>query len=126
MMASLARKALWPTLLFRTLPAAVGAYLIGCGGGAEQPAARVERSTAPTAAAITAGVPDGDGGAVKAAVTGAYFYWNGDEKPGNEVYALIIGNNYHAVSGCKLTDFDAVLNSPFNKPTKQFQPETEI
>lgn len=50
-----------------------------------------------------------DGTVTTAPVSGDVFYWNGVRTPGNEVYRLLVGENFHAVSSCGLADFNAIV-----------------
>lgn len=62
-----------------------------------------------------------DGTFTTAPISGKVFYWNGTKTPGNEVYAFVIGENFHAVAGCSLADFNAVLGDPLNRPVEQLE-----
>src|SRR4051812_13028228 len=99
---------------------ATSSTLVGC-TGEHQTRGVAEHKSGAAREAVTATVVNSDGTTSVANVTGSVYYWNGDKVPGNEVYGLVIGANFHAVSGCKLADFNAVVGNAFNKPVEQLE-----
>lgn len=96
-----------------------GVSAAGCGAPEGMPSTGVPR-LGRSVNGLTATTILPNGSTTVAKITGNVFYWNGEHTSGNEVYRLLIGENFHAVSGCSLAEFNSVLGDPFNQPVEQF------
>jgi hypothetical protein len=98
-----------------------GLLVAGC-EGAEEMAEAGRSNSGKALAGLTAKTILPDGSTIPTApITAKVFYWGGAETSGSEIYALVIGENFHAVSGCSLADLNGIVGDPFNRPEEQLE-----